>query len=153
MQETIEITDDIRKAEEEKIRIEYYTLDNNTHDIYMCPGDLIIICNVIHDYAELLQEIAEEVKGHGVAVAVYNYHHDRCKKIQKIIEDAMGYSTEAAIEKCKKKRERDKKEDIREEALVLATRARRREEVKRNTEASKNVKKIIKLGGIHNQRF
>lgn len=87
-----------------------------------------------------LQEIAEEVKGHGVAVAVYNYHHDRCKKIQKIIEDAMGYSTEAAIEKCKKKRERENKEDIGEDALVLATRARRREEVKRNTEASKKRK-------------
>ena len=47
------------KAEEEGIRIEYYTLDGEKPEIRMCPGDLMIICNVLHDYAQMLREAAE----------------------------------------------------------------------------------------------
>lgn len=41
--ETVDITSEIGKAEEDGVRIEYYTLDGKAPEIYMCPGDLIII--------------------------------------------------------------------------------------------------------------
>ena len=40
IQETAQITEEIRKAEEEKVRIESYTLDGQKPELYMCPGDL-----------------------------------------------------------------------------------------------------------------
>ena len=51
MNETIKMTSEIMDAEEQSVRIEYYALDGKKPEIFMCPGDLIIICNVLHDYA------------------------------------------------------------------------------------------------------
>lgn len=96
--ETVNITSEIEKAEEDGIRIEYYTLDGKTPEIYMCPGDLIIICNVLYDYAKMLEEAAELSIGY--EQGQYLYHIKRCGGIRGKIETAMGYSTEQAIETC-----------------------------------------------------
>ena len=50
--ETVQITEDIKEAEESGIEIEYYTLDGKKPVLHMAPGDLMIICNVLHDYAQ-----------------------------------------------------------------------------------------------------
>ena len=90
----------------------------------------MIICNVLHDYAQMLSESA--AINIGYAQASYIYHADRCRKIQAKIESQMGYSTEAAIEKCEKKHKYYGQEplvkdnDIGEDALVLAMRQRNR---------------------------
>lgn len=67
-EETIRITDEVRKSEEDSVRIKYYTLDGNRPEIYMCPGDLIVICNVLHGYynAETENEIIEIVEKGGI---------------------------------------------------------------------------------------
>lgn len=126
-EESIEITDDIRKSEEDGVRIQYYTMDGREPELYMCPGDLVVICNVLHDYASVLREIVDEAGEdmHGFAQATYEYHIKRCKKIQAYIESEIGYSTEEAIEKCRKKQGAPK-DDIGEDALVLAMRARKK---------------------------
>ena len=100
--ETIDITDEIRESEEKGIRIEYYTLDGEKPEIHMRPGDLMIICNVLHDYAKMLEEAADISIGY--EQGLYRCHVDRCEKIRNKIETAMGYSTEATIEKCHKKK-------------------------------------------------
>ena len=128
-EETINITGEIRKAEEEGIRIEYYTLDGKKPEIRMCPGDLMIICNVLHDYAQMLREAAEISIGY--EQGLYMCHVDRCEKIRHKIETAMSYSTEAAVEKCRKKHRYFGQEplakgnDVGEDALALAMKQRR----------------------------
>lgn len=138
--ESINITDEIRKAEEEGIRIEYYTLSGEKPEIHMCPGDLMIICNVLHDYAQMLREAAEISIGY--EQGLYLCHVERCEKIRHKIETAMEYSTEAAIEKCGKKHKYfgqeplTKGNDVGEDALVMAMKQRRqkRAELKITTE-------------------
>lgn len=128
MNETIKMTNEIMEAEEQNVRIEYYTLDGKRPEIFMCPGDLIIICNVLHDYAALLSEISEDELNDNLAKFQYSYHMNRCKKIQMQIEEAMGYSTEEALLKCHKKKTREDVDDIAEDALVLAAKRRKKKQ-------------------------
>ena len=128
MKETIKMTNEIMEAEEQNVRIEYYTLDGKRPEIFMCPGDLIIICNVLHDYAALLSEISEDELNDNLAKFQYSYHMNRCKKIQMQIEEAMGYSTEEALLKCHKKQTREDVDDIAEDALVLAAKRRKKKQ-------------------------
>lgn len=134
--ETVDITNEIGKAEEDGVRIEYYTLDGKTPEIYMCPGDLIIICNVLYDYAKMLGEAAEISIGY--EQGQYSYHIKRCERIRKKIETEMGYSTEQAIETCIKKHkylgqeDLGQENDIGEDALVLAMRQRKQKKTKKD---------------------
>lgn len=128
MNETIKMTSEIMDAEEQSVRIEYYTLDGKKPEIFMCPGDLIIICNVLHDYAALLSEISEDDLKDNLTKFQYSYHMNRCKKIQMRIEEALGYSTEKALVKCRKKQARENTDDIAEDALVLAAGRRKRKQ-------------------------
>ena len=66
------------------------------------------------------------------------HHANRCRKIQVKIESQMGYSTEAAIEKCKKKHKYIGQEplfkgsDVGEDAVILAMRQRHHQKSKEN---------------------
>ena len=128
MNETIKMTSEIMDAEEQSVRIEYYALDGKKPEIFMCPGDLIIICNVLHDYAALLSEISEDDLKDNLTKFQYSYHMNRCKKIQMRIEEALGYSTEKALVKYRKKQARENTDDIAEDALVLAAGRRKRKQ-------------------------
>ena len=133
--ETVEMTEQIRESEEKGIEIEYYTLKGEKPVLHICPGDLKIICNVLHDYSQMLLEAAEI--NIGFAKASYIYHAKRCRKIKDEIEKQMGYSTEAAIEKCIKRHgyvgqePLTKGNDIGEDALVLAMKQRHQKKVER----------------------
>lgn len=148
-EETIRITDNIKNSEEGSVRIGYYTLDGNRPEIYMCPGDLIVICNVLHDYAAAMEVFAEEDPGWDQAL--FEYHAKRCRKIQKQIETAMGYNVEEAVEKCRKNMNRKRKDDdVGEDAFVLAVRARGRQaemEPPSRPEPGKTEKKSSDLDG------
>lgn len=50
---------EITKCRRGGARIEYYTLDGRRPEIYMCPGDLIVICNVLYDYGNLTMDLPE----------------------------------------------------------------------------------------------
>lgn len=148
-EETIRITDEVRKSEEDSVRIKYYTLDGNRPEIYMCPGDLIVICNVLHDYAAAMEVFSSEDPGWDQAL--FEYHAQRCRKIQKQIETAMGYNVEEAVEKCRKNMNRKRKDDdIGEDTFVLAVRARGRQteiEPPSRPEPGKTEKKSSDLDG------
>lgn len=123
---------------EKNVDIEYYNLQGKELHMLLPPGDLIKICNVLHDYTDLLETYIDEYKddiGKAVTVANYKIYSDRLKKIQTNIEDTIGYSTSAAIEKCRKKALKQKENsDIGEDALVLASKARA---ARKNTEKEK----------------
>ena len=137
--DTVFLTQEIKSAEENNVRIEYYTLDCSTQEIYMCPGDLICICNVLYDYAHIFEAFIQEAEEQGEEWRkyTYEYHLDRCRNIQEKIESVMGYSTEKAIEKCRKKQGKPMQdEDVGEDALVLLVRRMRKKQSKLNSEIS-----------------
>lgn len=111
-----------------QIDVEYYNLKGEELHMLLPPGDLIKICNVLHDYTDLLGTYIEEYKDDidkAVTVANYAIYADRLKRIQTKIEDVLGYSTAKAIEKCKKKAFKNKDNgDIGEDALILASKSR-----------------------------
>lgn len=151
IEELVMISQDIKTAEDNDIKIEYYTMDGFTKDIYMCPGDLMYICNVLYDYGRIFKAFMQEanIQGEEWKKYTYEYYLKRCRKIQEKIESSIGYSTEAAIDKCRKKQGKSKRdEDVGEDALVLAIKhARKKQEqqsAKKTTEPEKAVKTVKK---------
>lgn len=134
-EDTIQIMDEIRSAEEGNIKIQYYTLEGKEPVIHMCPGDLTILCNVLYDYTNLLDMFAKEQDTYGRFQ--YEYHAKRCRKIRQILESSLGYSVEKAIEQCKKKRARNMEDDVGEDALVQMVRRRRPEKKPEEKEVKK----------------
>lgn len=126
LKDMADMTEEIQKSETGEVRVEYYTLTGETRTLKICPGDLYIICNVLHDYADLLREYIKSSEKEGNPVLpTYEYYADRCKKIQLKIEDALGYSTEKAIERCQKKRGIKVRQDaVGEDSLLLAVKKR-----------------------------
>ena len=73
-----------------QIDVEYYNLKGEELHMLLPPGDLIKICNVLHDYTDLLGTYIEEYKDDidkAVTVANYAIYADRLKRIQTKIED------------------------------------------------------------------
>lgn len=128
-----------------QIDVEYYNLKGEELHMLLPPGDLIKICNVLHDYTDLLGTYIEEYKDDidkAVTVANYAIYADRLKRIQTKIEDVLGYSTAKAIEKCRKKALKNKDNgDIGEDALILASKSRA---TKKNDKEEKTEEKTIK---------
>lgn len=128
-----------------QIDVEYYNLKGEELHMLLPPGDLIKICNVLHDYTNLLGTYIEEYKDDidkAVTVANYAIYADRLKRIQTKIEDVLGYSTAKAIEKCRKKAFKNKDNgDIGEDALILASKSRA---TKKNDKEEKTEEKSIK---------
>lgn len=128
-----------------QIDVEYYNLKGEELHMLLPPGDLIKICNVLHDYTDLLGTYIEEYKddiGKAVTVANYAIYADRLKRIQTKIEDVLGYSTAKVIEKCRKKAFKNKDNgDIGEDALILASKSRA---TKKNDKGEKTEEKSIK---------
>lgn len=128
-----------------QIDVEYYNLKGEELHMLLPPGDLIKICNVLHDYTNLLGTYIEEYKDDidkAVTAANYAIYADRLKRIQTKIEDVLGYSTAKAIEKCRKKAFKNKDNgDIGEDALILASKSRA---TKKNDKGEKTEEKSIK---------
>ena len=151
IEESVMISQDIKTAEDNNIRIEYYTMNGSTKDIYMCPGYLMYICNVLYDYGRIFEAFMQEANNQGEEWKkyTYGYYLNRCRKIQEKIESSIGYSTEAAIDKCREKQGKSKQDDdVGEDALVLALKhARKRQEqqpAKKTTEPEKTAKTVKK---------
>lgn len=136
-----------------QIDVEYYNLKGEELHMLLPPGDLIKICNVLHDYTNLLGTYIEEYKDDidkAVTVANYAIYADRLKRIQTKIEDVLGYSTAKAIEKCRKKAFKNKDNgDIGEDALILASKSRA---TKKNDKGEKTEEKSIKKESEHISR-
>lgn len=139
LKDMADMTEEIHKAETGEARVEYYTLTGETRTLKICPGDLYIICNVLHDYTDLLREYIKSSEKEGESVlSTYEYYADRCKNIQLKIEDALGYSTEKAIERCQKKRGvKVRQDDVGEDSLLLAVKNRTERRNKKMEEPEK----------------
>lgn len=113
------------------VPIHYYDVDRmQEKTIESCQGDLTVICNVLADYADLLDEFLNDEKERErlgfCAVMQYERMRDRCRKITADLQEKICYDRAAAIEKCRKRAGRKPKADtgIGEDALVLSARRR-----------------------------
>lgn len=111
------------------VPIHYYDVDRmQEKTIESCQGDLTVICNVLADYADMLDEFLQtDREGLGFCGALqYERMRDRCRKITVGLQEKICYDRAAAIEKCRKRAGRKPKADagIGEDALVLSARRR-----------------------------
>lgn len=109
-----------------EVDIESYQMSGESQHVFLPPGDVVIICNILHEYAAYLTELAEQAET-GFPQMRQRLHAERCKRIQEKIETAIGYSTAEALERCRRKKP-SKRDDVGEDAFVLALRKRDRGE-------------------------
>lgn len=98
---------------------DFLGLDWKPHTIRTCWGDLQVMCNALEDYASVLERVIQEWGLEGYHAAVYEIHAVRCRKIAKKYAAAIGYDREAALKKCRRKRQ-ESDDDVGEEAMALA---------------------------------
>lgn len=95
------------------------------HEVKTCCGDLLKIINALMDYARLLEMVCDQWNLQGFHRATYEYHADKLRQIAEKYQLAIGYDYGAAMEKCRKSREKKVRDDgVGEDALVLASRKR-----------------------------
>lgn len=117
---------EIEPKDNKDVTIQYHALNGKHFEetaITSCSGDLIIICNALLDYSDILDRYRESEKLTGLTEATYDYQAKRCRKIAASLSAKIGYDRDAAIEKCKAKQEKDKNRaasDIGEDGISLA---------------------------------
>ena len=129
VKDSVDIAEDVAADECGRVPIRYYSVTHSREEtITSCEGDLIVICNVLADYADLLDEFLQtDRESLGFCGALqYERMRDRCRKITAGLQEKTGYDRDAAIEKCRKRAGRNLKADagIGEDALVLSARRR-----------------------------
>lgn len=153
--DTVGVTAEINEDEQNMVPIRYLQLDGEHKEVHACYGDIIIIINVMADYAGLLDDyrMMYPEKLDAFQTATYEYQANRCRKIQKSLERQMGYDRDKVFEKCQKRRARQSDDDVGEEALVLLARKRANEERKKEEarNPSEPVKEKAKLKGLEGQ--
>lgn len=127
--DSVEIAEDAAEDERDRVRIRYYSVTHSREEtITSCEGDLTVICNVLADYADMLDEFLQTDRERlGFCGALqYERMRDRCRKITAELQEKIGYDRAAAIEKCRRRAKRSRKSDdgVGEDALVLAARRR-----------------------------
>lgn len=127
-----DVTEQIEQAERGNIPIRFYNLKASCYQgIHSCEGDVIVICNAMADYADLLMEYISQSDYEGYQKAFYEIHAERCRKISLKLQEQIGYDRDAAIEKCRAKRKyygqgsEDDNNDVGEDAIVLTVRKSR----------------------------
>lgn len=96
----------------------FFDLDGN-HEFKTCYGDLFKTVNALMDYARMLEMVCIQWNLEGYHKAVYEYHAKKLREIAGRFENAIGYDYAAAVEKCRKKRERASREsDVGDDALT-----------------------------------
>ena len=111
------------------VPIHYYDVDRmQERTIESCQGDLTVICNVLSDSADMLDELLQADRERlGFCTAMqYERMRDRCRKVTAGLQEKIGYDRAAAIEKCRRRAKRSRTADdgIGEDALVLVARRR-----------------------------
>ena len=86
-----------------------------------CYGDICKIVNALRDYARMLRMVCGEWALQGYHRAVYELHADKLEEISKKYQAGIGYDYDKAVEKCRKKREKQRQDDdVGGEAMAMA---------------------------------
>lgn len=100
----------------------YIDLDGS-HELKTCYGDILKTINALMDYTRMLKMVCDQWNLQGFHRATYEYHADKLQGIARKYQAAIGYDYDAAVEKCRKKQEREqRRDDVGGDALALASR-------------------------------
>ena len=77
-------------------------------------GDIVLIITMLHEYIKLLDEIRED------DIQYQAYYRNRFLHIADHLAEQIEYDYDEAVEKCRKKREKEDDSDIGEDAMVLS---------------------------------
>lgn len=83
------------------------------YQVAMPYGDVVLVVCMLHDYIKQLDEIKRD------DIQWKAYYRGRFEKMANRLASQIDYDYEAALEKCKKKQEKESKSDIGEEAMAL----------------------------------
>lgn len=101
-------------------------------EIRTCYGDIRKIIDTLMDYARLLEMACDQWDLQGYHRAVYELRAEDLRKISRKYQEGIRYDYEAALEKCRKKRERKQRDDdVGGEAMALGYRKAQREAAKK----------------------
>lgn len=102
-------------------------------------GDIVLIICMLHDYVKLLDEIRDDIQWKA-------YYRNKFITMADRLAEQIDYDYDAAVEKCRKKQEKEERDsDIGEEAMALAVKrggAKKREpekEMKDKNESNSQV--------------
>lgn len=108
------------------VDLEYYDLHGGTHHIYLAPGSVQWICNILFNYERMFDDFISDPPEWAAENPGWKWNmqisRDRIYKIRMQVEKGLGYSTEEHWKKCLKKHSKKKKDDIGGDALELAFR-------------------------------
>ncbi len=103
-------------------------------EIKTCYGDICKIVNALRDYARMLRMVCGEWDLQGYHRAVYELHAEKLEEISKKYQAGIGYDYDKAVEKCRKKREKQRQDDdVGGEAMAMAYLKARRMAEKSNS--------------------
>mgnify|MGYP000097511260 CR=1 FL=1 len=77
-------------------------------------GDVVLIICMLHDYVKTLDEVKRD------DIQYQAYYRGKFLEMADRLAEQIGYDYEAALERCKKKRQRESDSDVGEEAMALA---------------------------------
>lgn len=80
-------------------------------EIKSCYGDIYKVINALMDYARILEQSCDEWGLQGYHRAVYELYAKDFRIIAKKYQEAIGYDYDAAVARCKAKRNRAHKDD------------------------------------------
>lgn len=107
----------------QEVSLCFYDLDGG-HELNTCYGDILKIINALIDYSTILETVCDLWGLEGYHRAIYGYHADKLREIAEKYQASIHYDYYAALKKCRKKQQRQsRRDDIGEDALVLASRA------------------------------
>lgn len=77
-------------------------------------GDIVLIICMLHDYVQMLDKIRDDVQWKA-------YYRNKFVTMADRLAEQIEYDYDAAVEKCRKKQEKEERDsDIGEEAMTLA---------------------------------
>lgn len=127
-----EVTERVEQAEQGNVPLRFYNLKSRCYQgIHTCEGDMIVICNAMADYADIIMEFIRQSDYEEYHKAFYKIHAERCRKISLKLQEQIGYDRIAAIERCREKQKnsnKDSADDVGEEALVMLVKKAREKE-------------------------
>jgi len=117
------MSDDIFPREEiERLGQELEICFQDLHEqreIRTCHGDIRKIVDTLMDYARILEIVCEQWNLTGFHRATYEIRAEELRAIAKKYQAGIGYDYDMALERCRRKKRRQRDDDVGGEALEL----------------------------------
>lgn len=109
------------------------------HVFKTCYGDICKTVNALRDYSRMLAMVCDTWDLQGFHRAMYEFHAEKLRKIADKFQAGIGYDYDAALERCRKKKEKQQRyDDVGGEAMAMGfLRARQTAEAKARNAAAK----------------